>query len=158
MMRTVASRPILVKLMNARFAFGTGEKNITVTHDEWVSQPENIWHTVVRLILLQHNAFQGDKKKCRFLSALWHCGVPLQSRSAAHLYSQKASSFILCDSVSGWRSSFSFTAGSGRRDISAPLLKSSTFIHRCNCILFALSGHKIICNASNSNNYVGSRL
>lgn len=36
---------------------------------------------------------------------------PLLSRTAAHLYSQKVSSFISWDSTSGWRSSFSFTAG-----------------------------------------------
>lgn len=34
----MASR-LLVKLMNAWFAFGTEEKNISVTHNKWVCQP-----------------------------------------------------------------------------------------------------------------------
>lgn len=37
-------------------------------------------------------------------------GIPPPSRTGAHLYSQKVSSFISSDSTSGWRSSFSFTA------------------------------------------------
>lgn len=39
---------------------------------------------------------------CRKRLHLWSLG--------AHLYSQKVSSFMPCDSTSGWRSSFSFTA------------------------------------------------
>lgn len=39
-----------------------------------------------------------------------HTVSGLQSSSTAHLYSQKVSSFIPCDSMSVWRSSLSFTA------------------------------------------------
>lgn len=47
-----------------------------------------------------------------------------------HLYSQKVSSFISCDSTSGWRSSFSLTTEGGRTHYFiyfAAKFKSSTF-------------------------------
>ena len=43
MMRTMTSRLILETLMNAWFALGMGEKNITVTHDKRLPQPMNIY-------------------------------------------------------------------------------------------------------------------
>lgn len=52
--------------------------------------------------MYMHHLFDVDRR--------WRKVFPPPSRTGAHLYSQKVSSFISCDSTSGWRSSFSFTA------------------------------------------------
>lgn len=108
--------PVPVKLMSARFAFGMEERKHYC--DTWQMSPSS-WRKYVthgseittaatkynsrrfhKYILYMHHLF----------NRLWRNGFPRPSRSGAHLYSQKVSSFISCDSTSGWRSSFSFTA------------------------------------------------
>lgn len=123
MTRTLASRLIL----SARFAFGNGKggrkkKHYCDTRQMSIPAAKKYLTCVWKINMATMGCILRrlkKQKKCHFLSTLCHCGLlPLQERrSAAHLYSQKVSSFISCDSTSGWRSSFSFTAEKGRTHI-----------------------------------------
>lgn len=98
---------IPAKLMSTRFAFGMEErKHYFDTQQISLSFWRKPKHLALRLIWLQRYNSR------RFHKYIWIiCSTdPPPRRTGAHLYSQKVSSFISCDSTSGWRSSFPFTA------------------------------------------------
>lgn len=107
------SCPILAKLMSAWFAFGMEERKHYF--DTWEMSPSSwrkslTYSSEINTATTKYNSRRFHKYICIIWRWLWRNGFPPLSRTGAHLYSQKVSSFISCDSTSGWRSSFSFTA------------------------------------------------
>lgn len=97
-----------------------------------------MYHMVVRLILLQHNAFQGDKKNvipsAHFCTADFLCGVGVQLTC---IHRRCHHSLLVTPRQGGGPPSLSLWVGGGgwgaqKTDISSPLLKSSNFIRRHN--------------------------